>query len=168
MGIAMLRVFGLAQPFSIPTRSMSPAVAPGDHIMMEGITFLSRSPRKGDIVVFKSDAIRSLIQGATYVSRIAGEPGDRLRIAEEMLYVNETHLPLKNKSGAIRYLDMSDSRYLASDGDMVTIPEGQYFVLGDNSTNSLDGRFWGFLPAGNIKGRIAFCYWPPQHAGSVR
>jgi len=136
--------------------------------MMEGITFLFRSPRKGDIVVFKSDGIRSLIQGATYVSRIAGEPGDRLRIAEEMLYVNETHLPLKNKSGAIRYVNMRDSRYLASEGDMVTIPEGQYFVLGDNSTNSLDGRYWGFLPAGNIKGRIAFCYWPPQHAGSVR
>ena len=118
--------------------------------------------------MFKSDGISSLIQGATYVSRIAGEPGDHLRIAEEKLYVNEKHLPLKNKSGDIRYVNIRDSRYLASTGEMLTIPEGQYFVLGDNSTNSLDGRVWGFLPAGNIKGRIAFCYWPPQHVGSVR
>src|SRR5437667_8143717 len=136
-GVVMLRIFGLVQPFSIPTSSMAPAVSPGDHIMMEGITFLSRNPRKGDIVVFKSDGISSLIQGATYVSRIAGEPGDHLRIAEEKLYVNEKHLPLKNKSGDIRYVNIRDSRYLASTGEMLTIHEGQYFVLARNSTNSL-------------------------------
>ena len=136
--------------------------------MMEGITFLSRNPRKGGIVVFKSDGIGSLIQGATYVNRIAGQPGDRLRIAEGKLYVNETHVPLRNSSGEIRYVSRRESKYLTSNGDTVTIPDGQYFVLGDNSTNSYDGRYWGFLPARNIKGRIAFCYWPPQHAGAVR
>src|SRR5438874_2419898 len=79
-GIFMLRIFGLVQPFSIPTSSMAPAVSPGDHIMMEGITFLCRNPRKGDVVVFKTDGIGALIKGASYVNRLAGQPGDRLRI----------------------------------------------------------------------------------------
>ena len=64
---------------------MSPAVSPGDHVIMEAMTFLFRSPHKGDIVVFKSDGIQSLIQGSIYLNRIAGEPGDRLRIAEGKL-----------------------------------------------------------------------------------
>ncbi len=164
----MLRMFGLVLPLSVPTSSMSPAILPGDHLLMEGITFMARSPRKGDVVVFKSDGIESLMPGATYVNRIAGQPGDRLRIEDGRLYVNGAHLPLKNSSGEIRYVFMRESRYLTANGDTVTLPAGQYFVLGDNSTNSFDGRFWGFLPAKIIKGRIAFCYWPPRDAGAVR
>jgi signal peptidase I len=48
------------------------------------------------------------------------------------------------------------------------VPAGRYFVLGDNSTNSLDSRFWGTLPRENIKGRIFFCFWPPARMGAVK
>lgn len=95
--LIVLRVSGLVWPFFVPTAGMAAAVAAGDHIMMEGVTFLSREPRRGDIVVFS----------------------------------------------------------------------GCYFVLGDNSASSLDSRFWGSVPRGNIIGRAAFCYWPARRVGGV-
>ena len=147
---------------------MSPAVAPGDHVIMEAITFLARKPRKGEIVVFKSDGIPSLLPNATYISRVAGEPGDRLRISDGKLYVNDTHLALRNKSGEIHYVSIPGCGYLASSNQAIAVPEGHYLVLGDNSTNSHDGRCWGFLPGKNVMGRIVVCYWPPDHIGVVR
>jgi len=50
----------------------------------------------------------------------------------------------------------------------VTVPNGYYFVLGDNSTNSFDSRFLGCVPRANVKGRIVFCYWPPKRVGGVK
>jgi signal peptidase I len=49
----------------------------------------------------------------------------------------------------------------------VRVPNGCYFVLGDNSTNSFDSRFWGSVPRANIIGRVSFCYWPLQRVGGV-
>ena len=147
---------------------MSPAVAPDDHVIMEAITFLARRPRKGDIVAFKSDGIPSMLPNAVYISRVAGEPGERLRISEGKLYVNDKHLALRNKSGEIHYAFIPGCSYLASIDQVMTVPAGHYLVLGDNSTNSYDGRCWGPLPEKNVMGRIVVCYWPPDHIGGVR
>lgn len=56
----LLRITGLVRPFSVPTGAMTPAVSSGDHVVMEGVTFLTRKPRRGDIVVFKTDGIAGL------------------------------------------------------------------------------------------------------------
>jgi signal peptidase I len=168
IAIITLRAIGLIRPFSAPTGAMAPAIGRGDHIIMEGFTFLARRPRRGDIVVFKSDGIALLPPAANFIMRVVGSPGDRLRLSNDQLYVNETPVVLSNAAGKIHYVFLPGTKYLASSNDIVIVPEKNFFVLADSSANSLDSRFWGFVPANNIIGRIYFRYWPPQRLGPVR
>jgi signal peptidase I len=166
--VVSLGALGLVVPFKASSEAMRPAVSAGDRFIMEDVTFLARKPRRGDIIVFKSDGIEWLPAGAIRLQRIVGEPGERLRISDGKLYVNDTHVPLRNAAGEIHYVLSPGSRYLASSTETVTVPDGHYFVLGDNSSNSLDSRFLGFVPARKVMGRASFCYWPPNRIGGVK
>ena len=97
--VVVLRVCGLVRPFSVPTGAMTPAVSAGDHVMMEGVTFLSRQPRRGDIVVFKTDGIASLPAATFYIKRVAGEPDDHVRISGGKLFANDKQISLSNAAG---------------------------------------------------------------------
>jgi len=168
VGLGVLRALGLIRPFSVPTGGMAPTIAAGDHVVMEGFTFLARKPGRGDIAVFKTDGIAQLPAPANlYVKRIVGEPGDHVRISEGKLFINDKHVAISNAVGDIAYHLPAGAEVTARQTD-VTVPDGQYYVLGDNSTNSSDSRFWGFVPADNILGRVAFRYWPPQRTGGVK
>jgi len=146
---------------------MTPAVSAGDHVFSEGFTFLSRKPQRGDVIVFKTDGIPSLPVSTLYVKRVAGEPGDRLELSEGSLFINGTRVTLSNAHGEISYRLPPQTGSLSPRTNVI-VPQNQYFVLGDNSTNSLDSRFYGFVPGKNIKGRIAVCYWPPTRIGIVK
>jgi signal peptidase I len=163
-----LRIVGLICPFSVPTGAMAPAVSPGDHFMMESFTYLARKPHHGDLIVFKTEGIPSLPADQTFIKRVAGEPGERVRISDGKLYVNDKHVPLRNAAGEIGYVSLPGSQYLSSSTDSATVPEDHYFVLGDNSANSSDSRSWGFVPARNIKGRASLCYWPLDRMGAIK
>jgi signal peptidase I len=166
--IILLRPLGLIRPFKVPTAAMTPTLSPGDHFMMEGISFLLRKPHRCDVVVFKTDGIESLPPKTIYIKRVVGEPGETLRLSDGKLYVGEKHVPVKNAAGEIQYVFLPFSRFLTSNTDAVTVPAGQYFVIGDNSSNSSDSRSWGFLPARNILGRASFRYWPANRTGEVQ
>ena len=164
--LILLRLCNLVRPFSMPTESMTPAVSPGDHILVEGFTFLFGKPHRGDIVVFRTAGIESLPQDQIYIKRIAGEPGEHVRISDGKLFINEKPVSLSNELGEIVYnLPLAFQNSAKTD---VTVPNGCYFVLGDNSTNSLDSRFWGSVPRENIIGRVAYCYFPLQRRGRVK
>jgi signal peptidase I len=164
--LILLRLCNLIRPFSVPTGAMIPAVSPGDHILMEGLTFLFGQPHRGDIVVFRTAGIESLPQDQIYVERVAGEPGDHVRISDGKLFINEKPVSLSNAFGEIVYsLPWAAEKSAKTD---VTVPKDCYFVLGDNSTNSFDSRYWGSVPRGNIIGRVAYCYFPPQRRGRVQ
>jgi signal peptidase I len=164
--LILLRLFNLLRPFSVPTGTMTPALSPGDHVFSEGIAYLFRKPHRGDIVVFKTAGIQSIPQDQFYVKRIAGEPGDHLRIAGGKLFINEKPISLSNALGEIVY-DLPP-QFVTSAITNLTVPDRCYFVLGDNSTNSFDSRFWGCVPRGNIIGRVAYCYYPLQRSGRIR
>jgi len=161
-----LRLLGVLRPFSVPTGSMTPAVSPGDRVIMEGMTFLARKPSYGDIVVYKSEGAR-LPAGALYIKRVAGVPGDHVRISNGKLFVNDKHLALSNAVGEIVYsLPEQADPLLAKTG--VAVSNGCYFLLGDYSINSLDSRYFGSVPRDCIIGRIFFCYWPSNRVGPVK
>jgi signal peptidase I len=162
----VLRIFGLLRPFSIPANSMAPAVSTGDHVLMEDLTFLGRNPRHGDVVVFRTDGIAGLQSGIYYVKRVAAEPGEHVHLLDGKLFINDKQLTLSNKAGEIVY--NYPSGFGSPPVNDITVPAGQYFLLGDNSTNSMDSRFFGSVPRENIVGRICFCYWPSERIGGVK
>ena len=147
---------------------MAPAIEAGDHVLMEGLSFWMRQPKRGEIVAFKTDGLDGVAPGTIYAKRIAGLPGERLRISRERLYANDAPTELTNAIGEIRYVHLRGSKFLTYDDETVSVPEDHYFLLGDNSAHSADSRFFGFVPAENLLGRITHCYWPPSRAGSIR
>jgi signal peptidase I len=116
--------------------------------------------------VFKTGGIERLPPGQFYVKRVAGEPGTHVRISDGRLYINEQQVTLSNAAGPITY-DPPPGIASPPHAD-VTVPEACYYVIGDNSTNSLDSRFYGGVPRENVVGRVLFCYWPPKRAGWVK
>jgi len=168
-GIILLRVTGLVRPVKVPTGAMAPAIAPGDHLFVEKISFLRRSPVRGDILVFNSENIEGLMPNALFVMRLVGGPGEKIRFADGKVFINDTPTELTNSTGKIVYGNPANQTDPIRDlKENFIIPENHYFVVGDNSSNSYDSRFWGPLPAANIIGRVSFCYSPSSRMGKVR
>lgn len=163
----LLRGFNLVRPYQVPTGSMSPALDPGDHVFMEGLSYLWRDPVRGELVVFRTRNV--LPHDQHHVMRAVGLPGERIRLSDGAVFVDGTQVVLENTDGPIKYRYPQGSLALATvaEDQEVTVPEGHYFLLGDNSTNSNDSRFWGFVPHGDVLGRITTRYWPPARRGSV-
>ncbi len=147
-------------------------ISAGDHLFVERVSYRFVKPKRGDIVVFRTDGIETLPPRAYYVKRIAGLPGERIRISPPLLIVNDQ----KVTEPAIfrRIADGSDgyagfqltvgaghlSGRLAKSSDQVTLGPEEYFVLGDNTRNSRDSRYWGAVPRRNIIGKVTRIYWP--------
>ena len=123
--------------------------------------------------MFRTKGLPDLPQGQVWIKRIAGLPGERVRMANGALYVNGVVVSLRNTQGEIAYATLPWLRNNGSmagleDSEGVPVPEGQYFVLGDNSANSFDSRSWGFLPTEQIVGRGCFRYYPLHRLGFIR
>ena len=168
LGLIGLRILGLLIPYSVPSDGMSPAVSRGDSILMESISYRNRKPLRGEILVFRTDGLPLVPKRQVYLKRLVGLPGDNISIVEGAVFVNGVRTAFRNLSGEIAYTNHPAAKYLLKSGDSVTVPEGHYFVLGDNSQHSSDSRFWGYLPERAVIGRVVCCYWPPQHVGAVQ
>jgi signal peptidase I len=182
----ILLLFGtttLVQAFVIPTGSMEENLLIGDHLLVDKLAYAPAGPvgsfllpyldvKRGDIVVFRYPAdVRQ-----TFVKRVIGVPGDRIRIAGKEVFLNgrRAEEPYKfhktpyidsyrdnfpsepNTRVDVRALDMLERH--TSNGEVV-VPPGAYFVLGDNRDSSLDSRYWGFVPRENIIGKPLLVYW---------
>jgi signal peptidase I len=139
---------------------------------MEDFTYQFRQPRRGDIVVFKSDGIALLTPPSRYIKRVAGQPGERVRLSDDRLFINDKLTILSNDFGRITYeapvFPPGVAFRMFSTQTNVTVPDATYFLLGDEATNSYDSRFFGCVPRENITGRIWLCYWPPERVGLVK
>jgi len=169
----------IAGAFYVPTLSMANTLLPGDFLLMSKI--VPANPAIGDIVAFRSPANRESI----FLKRIAGRPGDHIRIVNKVLYRNgqPTVEPYsvhntefidnyRDNFPATPNLQLAESaqQMLATcrQGNEIVVPAGHYFVLGDNRDNSLDSRYLGLIPAANLVGHPLRVYWSRDEQGHPR
>lgn len=150
--VVVLRAFVIGMYF-VPSESMVPTLLIDDHVVATKMSYKLHEPERGDVVVFKYPQDESVI----YVKRLIGLPGETIEIKNNTVFVDGT--PLVE--------DYLNSGTNMPDYGPVTVPEDNYFMLGDNRNNSSDSRVWGFVPEENLVGKAQFIYWPFDHAGRL-
>lgn len=186
LAVLLLRSF-LAEPFRIPSGSMKPTLLEGDFILVNKFTYGLRlpvlgtkiwsmnEPQRGDVMVFRYP----LDQKVDFIKRVVGLPGDKIQYKNKTLYINGQKMEqtFVEKTYDIELSGMSypvEKRIEALNGKMhavflqtqregvdteeIVVPEGMYYVAGDNRDNSGDSRAWGFVPQDLIIGK-AFFVW---------
>lgn len=128
--------------------SMKPTLQPGEFLLVNRVAYKLGEPSIGDIVVFHAPGTTEM----DYIKRIVGLPGDLVRISEGTVSVNDQPLYEPYIADPPNYT-----------GEWV-VPEGEYFVLGDNRNNSSDSHLWGFVPREDIVGKALLIYWPLSEA----
>ena len=158
--IAVVLIVFIYQPVKVEGTSMTPTLSDQERIFINKFTyrFGLGSIERGDTVVFwfPGDLTKS------YIKRVIGVPGDRIRIEEGQVYVNgkglvEDFIPPENRD----YVSWRE-------GEEQVVPPGKYFVLGDHRNSSSDSRMWGYVPRENIYAKAVFVYWPLDKMGRVR
>jgi signal peptidase I len=183
--VLILRSF-IAEPFRIPSGSMMPTLLHGDFILVNKFTYglrlpvshkkvwSNKLPARGDVAVFRFPDNPSV----DYIKRVIGLPGDTVSYRDKKIFINGVEV---EQTGAdiyfgqgrdstmngsrvrheqlfdVKHKILLDQRYSRGYGEWV-IPDGEYFVMGDNRDNSNDSRFWGTVPEENLVGK-AFLVW---------
>ena len=146
------------QAYRIPTGSMIPTLKIGDHLISNKVVYKLREPLRGEVIIF----IYPKNPRKTFVKRLIGLPGDKVRINDGKIFINGKQITISQIA----------SRYYYPQGpygeNEVKVPKNSFYVLGDNTTNSNDSRFWGFVPEKNLAGKAQFIYWPPWRWGIIR
>jgi signal peptidase I len=181
--IAIFVITFLVQAFQIPSESMENTLLTGDYLLVDKVEYSAPGwwrallpydqVRRGDIIVFRYPVHPE----QHFVKRVIGRPGDRVRIRDSIVYVNgrshaEDYALLKplgfdgfrDNFPTTRYTsskvtaDWSEEfPQLTRNGELI-VPQGHYFVLGDNRNESLDSRYWGFVSQENIVGKPMLIY----------
>jgi signal peptidase I len=113
-----------------------------------------KDPKSGDIIVFRFPKDRSI----DYIKRVVGEPGDKIEIKDKKLFRNgkradDPHAHFSSTTMLPASVSPKDNF------GPITVPEGKYFVMGDNRDNSSDSRFWGFVESSDVLGKAFIIYW---------
>ena len=166
-----IRTF-VVQAFKIPTGSMENNLLIGDHLLVNKFVFgptagaferallPERPVRRGDVIVFKYPQDRE----RDFIKRVIGLPGETLEVRNKKVYINGKPLdepyvhflePPREGSAFAEVTSLDQRERFGP----VPIPEGHYFMMGDNRDNSQDSRYWGLLSREDIKGRAVMIYW---------
>lgn len=182
----ILLLFGtttLVQAFVIPTGSMEDTLLIGDHLLVDKLAYAPPGPiskyllpytpiQRGDIIVFRYPV--DVTQ--TYVKRVIGIPGDRIKIVNKQVYRNGQKLYEPYTYFKTQYYDSYRDNFPGEPNSRieegaqimlekhvvngeVVVPPGNYFAMGDNRDSSFDSRYWGFVPRENIIGKPLIIYW---------
>ena len=145
----------------------------GDCLFVDRISYHFVSPKVGDGFVFRTGNIPGIGVDQYYIKRLVGVPGDKIEIRDPVLYRNGQPITgadafVKNGLREGKYSGYRNIGSLSS-GSEVDVPNDGFLALGDNSSNSRDGRYWGFVPRKDVVGRPIFVYYPfTRHWGASR
>ena len=132
--------------FQVRGSSMEPALHDGQYLVISKLTYWVHPPERGDIIVFHPPNSPS----DDYIKRVVGLPGEQVEIRDGAIWVSGVRL---------------DESYVTNPGlysGAWSLEDEEYFVLGDNRSNSSDSHSWGVLPYENVVGKAWLCYWPPE------
>jgi signal peptidase I len=184
LGLAMMIQAFIVKPYEIPSASMEPTLRINQRILVNRVGMHFASPHIGDIFVFHPpaketcadpgegenaagqdassacDVAQRRESSQTYVKRVVGLPGDRLSIDNGHVYRNGH--PEKS-SFTVPCGDAGECNFRAT----ITVPKGDYYMMGDNRPDSLDSRYWGPVPKAWLIGKAFLTYWPPDRIGSL-
>ena len=138
--------------FRVENVSMETTFTEGELVMVNKLNYKFSEPRRGDVVIFHAPTE----PGKDYIKRLIGLPGDHIEIKDSQLYINGETVEEPWLHEAIEYEGEWD------------VPEGQYFVLGDNRNHSSDSHVWGCVPRENLIGNAFFRYWPLSHISVIK
>jgi len=180
-GVLALRSF-IAEPFRIPSGSMEPNLMVGDFILVNKYNYGIRlpvlntkvieigTPKRGDVVVFRYPGMPGVVddpsKGVDYIKRVIGLPGDEVTVVDNRVSINGVQVEyaptldyqlIENLPGKPHIMQEIPNGNVTKNGTW-KVPDGHYFMMGDNRNNSSDGREWGFVPEENLVGRAMFIW----------
>jgi signal peptidase I len=160
--LCLALVFGVVKPFVaeafyIPSPSMVPTLEIGDRVLVNKFIYRFSDPQRGDIIVFRSEAEG----GVDLIKRVVGLPGDKVELLHGQVFLNGQR---QNEPYVVNKPCVSGMPKTCSYGP-VTVPQGHYFVMGDNRAKSADSRFIGPVPKKAILGEAFLRLWPPARVG---
>jgi signal peptidase I len=171
-----IRTF-VAEARWIPSGSMEPTLHgtpnqwEADKIIVDKLSYKFSSPTRGDIVVFSpTEELQKEQYNDAFIKRVIGLPGEKVELKDGKVYINNKALTESNYLGdkQTTVIDVCTSGqnppFLSQ---TQTIPPDHYLVLGDNRSQSYDGRCWGLVPKGNIIGRAIVRFWPLNQVGGI-
>ena len=140
-------------------RIWSGYVVTGDFLFVNRWLWNFRHPRRGDVMIFSTTGIERLDQGTHYIKRMTALPGEKIEIVEPDVFIDGKKLPpLKPMVG--RYGEQTPVPRPEVMQGPVVLGEAEYFACGDNSASSYDSRYWGPVPAANLRGVAGGVFWP--------
>jgi signal peptidase I len=152
----------IIKPYRVPTPSMANTVHAGDRVLIDRVLYGHRDIERGDIIVFRGGAA---VDRQVLLKRVVGLPGDVLSIEDGRLVVNRR----PSEDGYVRRVNGGPEPTQPGPGGQdapwslqtpYQVPDGFYYVLGDNRTDSFDSRFWGPVAREAVIGRAMAVYWP--------
>jgi signal peptidase I len=160
VAIALLIRTFIVAPFKIPSGSMQPTLLIGDRILVNKFIYRFREPRRGEVIVFRypEDPKRP------FIKRLIAIAKDKVEIKDGRIFINDTALDPSIARASYYYNQGEFGR----EGKPIVVPEGMYFVLGDNSGSSHDSRFWGYVPRKLVIGKAMCIFWPPWRIMALR
>jgi len=168
----VIRAF-VVQAFKIPSGSMIPTFQVGDRIFVNKFLYGARipftdirlpavrSPRRGDIIVFRSPEDGK----KDFVKRLVAMEGETVEIRGGKIYIDNKVVEEPDSIKNVYYYNSGD---YGSQSQVVKVPKDSYFALGDNSSSSRDSRYWGFVPKNNMIGKVIVIYWPINRMKAVK
>ncbi len=149
----------VVQAYKFPSGSMEPTIQKQDRLLADKAIYKKSKPQRGDLIVFQYPPDPK----KQFVKRLIAFAGETVEIKDGHIYINGqlcTDAKIKDR----HYYNRGD---YGQANKPVAVPEGSYYVLGDNSASSMDSRYWGFVPSKNVSGKIYKIYWPLNRSGKV-